>query len=85
MAANTELHHTIIRLSGNRRVAEMYDGLHAHLTIARLHRAALRPRQSRLDFDMPSMNRLSKRYVIVMLRRCRVRCASISGERSANW
>jgi DNA-binding GntR family transcriptional regulator len=38
-AANTELHHMIIRLSGNRRLAEMYDGLHAHLTIARLHRA----------------------------------------------
>jgi DNA-binding GntR family transcriptional regulator len=37
--ANTELHHMIVRLSGNRRLAEMYDGLHAHLTIARLHRA----------------------------------------------
>jgi DNA-binding GntR family transcriptional regulator len=38
-AANTELHHMIIRLSGNHRLTEMYDGLHAHLTIARLHRA----------------------------------------------
>ena len=50
VAANTELHHTIIRLSGNRRVAEMYDGLHAHLTIARLHRAAS-SWQSRLDLE----------------------------------
>jgi DNA-binding GntR family transcriptional regulator len=32
------LHHLIVRLSGNRRAAEMYDSLHAHLTIARLHR-----------------------------------------------
>jgi DNA-binding GntR family transcriptional regulator len=37
--ANSELHQMIVRLSGNRRAAEMYDSLHAHLTIARLHRA----------------------------------------------
>jgi GntR family transcriptional regulator, rspAB operon transcriptional repressor len=49
-AANTELHHMIIRLSGNRRAAEMYDSLHAHLTIARLHRAG-ESWQSRLDLE----------------------------------
>jgi DNA-binding GntR family transcriptional regulator len=48
--ANTELHHTIVRLSGNRRVAEMYDSLHAHLTIARLHRVGA-SWQSRLDLE----------------------------------
>ena len=64
-----------IRLSGNRRVAEIYDGLHAHLTIARLHRAAS-SWQSRLDRSMPSMSRLLKRYVIVMPRRFRVRSAN---------
>ena len=31
----------IVRLSGNRRLTEMYDGLHAHLTIARVHRASV--------------------------------------------
>jgi DNA-binding GntR family transcriptional regulator len=40
----------IIRLSGNRRLAEMYDGLHAHLTIARLHRAGV-SWQSRLSSE----------------------------------
>ena len=48
--ANTELHHMIIRLSGNKRAAEMYDSLHAHLTIARLHRVG-ESWQSRLDLE----------------------------------
>jgi DNA-binding GntR family transcriptional regulator len=34
---NTELHNTIIRASGNRRLQDMYDGLNAHLRIARIH------------------------------------------------
>ena len=46
--ANAELHRLIIRLSGNRRLAESYDGLHAHLTIARLHRVN-RSWQARLE------------------------------------
>ena len=48
--ANTELHHLIVRLSGNRRLTEMYDGLNAHLTIARLHRVNV-SWQSRLDLE----------------------------------
>src|SRR5689334_16090330 len=34
---NTELHKTIIRASGNRRLQDMYEGLNAHLRIARIH------------------------------------------------
>lgn len=34
---NTEFHRTIIRLSGNRRLVEIYDDLNAHLRIARIH------------------------------------------------
>lgn len=48
--ANTELHHMIVRLSGNHRLTEMYYGLHAHLTIARLHRAGA-SWHSRLDSE----------------------------------
>ncbi|MBI4903883.1 MAG: GntR family transcriptional regulator [Acidobacteria bacterium] len=35
--ANSELHHTILRASGNRRLIEMYDALNAHIKIARIH------------------------------------------------
>ena len=34
---NSELHATIIRVSGNRRLQEMYEALNAHLRIARVH------------------------------------------------
>ncbi|MBC7928697.1 MAG: GntR family transcriptional regulator [Bryobacteraceae bacterium] len=34
---NSELHLTIIETSGNRRLQEMYEGLNAHLRIARIH------------------------------------------------
>ena len=34
---NSELHQTIIRLSENHRLQEMYEGLNAHLRIARIH------------------------------------------------
>ena len=83
-AANTELHHMIIRLSGNRRLAEMYDGLHAHLTIARLHRAGA-SWHSRLDSEHaeheqivePSANATPKLY--------KPRCENTSTAPSANW
>ena len=39
-AANFELHQILIQGSGNRRLAEMYEKLNAHLTIARLHARA---------------------------------------------
>lgn len=34
---NTRLHSLLIECSGNRRLAEMYESLNAHLQIARLH------------------------------------------------
>lgn len=34
---NSELHQTIIRASGNRRLQEIYEGLNTHLRIARIH------------------------------------------------
>lgn len=36
---NTEFHRIIVRLSGNRRLLEMYDDLNAHIRIARVHSA----------------------------------------------
>lgn len=35
--ANTDLHQLLIELAGNKRLAEIYTGLNAHLTIARIH------------------------------------------------
>lgn len=35
--ANSELHELLILSSGNNRLAEIYKGLNAHLTIARIH------------------------------------------------
>lgn len=37
--ANLELHNLIIEASGNRRLADMYESLQAHITMSRLHRA----------------------------------------------
>lgn len=37
--ANSELHLLLIEAAGNRRLAEIYHGLNAHLTIARIHAA----------------------------------------------
>ena len=36
-AYNTEFHRTLMALSGNRRLLEVYDELNAHLRIARIH------------------------------------------------
>jgi GntR family transcriptional regulator, rspAB operon transcriptional repressor len=36
--ANFELHEIIIRVSGNQRLAEMYESLQAHIAMCRLHR-----------------------------------------------
>jgi GntR family transcriptional regulator, rspAB operon transcriptional repressor len=38
-ANNLELHKLLVESSGNRRLAEMYEGLKAHLQIARIHNA----------------------------------------------
>jgi len=37
--ANSELHQLLIDAAGNKRLAEIYNGLNAHLTIARIHAA----------------------------------------------
>ena len=37
--ANSDLHLLLMEASGNRRLAEIYKGLNAHLTIARIHAA----------------------------------------------
>ncbi|MBM3753793.1 MAG: GntR family transcriptional regulator [Acidobacteria bacterium] len=37
--ANSELHQLLINAAGNKRLAEIYNGLNAHLTIARIHAA----------------------------------------------
>lgn len=37
--ANSELHMLLIEAAGNRRLTELYKGLNAHLTIARIHAA----------------------------------------------
>ncbi|MEZ5400790.1 MAG: GntR family transcriptional regulator [Bryobacteraceae bacterium] len=37
--ANSDLHLAIVQASGNRRLAEMYESLHAHIKIARIHAA----------------------------------------------
>ncbi len=47
--ANSELHQLLIDAAGNRRLAEIYNGLNAHLTIARIH-AAERKQPSAADF-----------------------------------
>ncbi|MPY88745.1 MAG: FCD domain-containing protein [Luteitalea sp.] len=44
---NVELHTLLIEASGNRRLAELYRNLNAHLTIARIH-LRRRPDQTRL-------------------------------------
>jgi len=36
---NSELHHIILRASNNRRLMELYEGLKAHIKIARIHGA----------------------------------------------
>lgn len=35
--ANSDLHQTLLQASGNKRLEEVYAGLNAHLTIARIH------------------------------------------------
>lgn len=47
--ANSELHQLLIDAAGNKRLAEIYNGLNAHLTIARIH-AAERNQPSAADF-----------------------------------
>lgn len=37
-ARNIEFHKRIVRLSGNRRLVQLYEGLDAHIQIARIHR-----------------------------------------------
>jgi DNA-binding GntR family transcriptional regulator len=43
--ANSELHLLLIEAAGNRRLTEIYKGLNAHLTIARIHAAERNTRE----------------------------------------
>ena len=45
---NLELHALLVEASGNRRLAELYRSLNAHLTIARIH-SRRRPQDERLE------------------------------------
>ncbi len=45
---NSELHSLLVQSSGNRRLAELYRSLNAHLTIARIH-SRRRPDSVRLE------------------------------------
>jgi GntR family transcriptional regulator, rspAB operon transcriptional repressor len=74
-AANSELHQILIRASGNRRLAEMYEKLNAHLTIALLHaRAAgwkrrLGQEQAEHEAIVDAMERRDEKVVVEVLRR----------------
>jgi DNA-binding GntR family transcriptional regulator len=49
--ANVELHMLLVESSGNQRLIEMYGGLNAHLTIARIH-SRQRPESHRVEQEL---------------------------------
>lgn len=55
--ANSELHQLLIEAAGNRRLTEIYKGLNAHLTIARIHAAERQP-----DQDPRPAQEIAKRF-----------------------
>lgn len=73
--ANSRLHNLLIRLSGNRMLAELYEKLKAHLTIARLHSRASdwrdRTRQEQMEHEeiVAAMERRDANAVVEALRR----------------
>lgn len=74
-AANFELHQILILGSGNRRLAEMYEKLNAHLTIARLHARAggwkrrLGQEQAEHEAIVDAMERRNEKTLVEVLRR----------------
>ena len=73
--ANSHFHNLLIRVSGNRILAELYEKLKAHLTIARLHSRAAdwrdRTRQEQLEHEeiVAAMERRDAHAVVEALRR----------------
>jgi DNA-binding GntR family transcriptional regulator len=73
-AANLELHKILIDGSGNRKLAEMYDKLNAHLTIARLHARAggwkhrLKQEQAEHEAIVDAMERREAKALVENLR-----------------
>lgn len=57
--ANSELHLLLIESAGNRRLTEIYKGLNAHLTIARIHAA-----ERNHDTDAPPAQETAKRFEV---------------------
>ncbi|MFN0101586.1 MAG: GntR family transcriptional regulator [Bryobacteraceae bacterium] len=55
--ANSELHLLLIEAAGNRRLTEIYKGLNAHLTIARIHAA-----ERNTDHDPRPAQEIAKRF-----------------------
>jgi DNA-binding GntR family transcriptional regulator len=55
--ANSELHLLLIETAGNRRLTEIYKGLNAHLTIARIHAA-----ERNTDHDPRPAQEIAKRF-----------------------
>jgi DNA-binding GntR family transcriptional regulator len=55
--ANSELHLLLIETAGNRRLTEIYKGLNAHLTIARIHAA-----ERNTDPDPRPAQEITKRF-----------------------
>jgi GntR family transcriptional regulator, rspAB operon transcriptional repressor len=73
--ANSQLHNLLIQLSGNRMLAELYEKLKAHLTIARLHSRAAdwknRTKQEQIEHEeiVAAMERRDANRVVEALRR----------------
>jgi DNA-binding GntR family transcriptional regulator len=57
--ANTELHMLLIEAAGNRRLTEIYKGLNAHLTIARIHAAERNTKE-----DPRPAQEIAKRFAV---------------------
>jgi DNA-binding GntR family transcriptional regulator len=74
-AANSQLHDILIRASGNRKLAEIYEKLNAHLTIARLHARAggwkrrLKQEQAEHEQMVDALERRDANALVEVLRR----------------
>jgi len=72
--ANSQLHLILIHAGGNRRLAEIYEKLHAHLTIARVHRTSTdwsrRTTQEQVEHDeiVAAMERRDAKALVDALR-----------------
>ncbi len=57
--ANSEMHLLLIEAAGNRRLTEIYKGLNAHLTIARIHAA-----ERNTNHDPRPAQEIAKRFAV---------------------